>query len=234
MPSDLHALSHQLDDDWRSLARRPAAISRANGWGVVPWRLWHLDELLRATGFGVEHTPERNAVLAGVVAIGRHDDLAARVAMQRILPGLLATARRRRSFERDAFEELAGAAWLAIRSCRAETKEHVAAYLVRDAAYRAFTAPNRRRSATEIAVDPRTLDEEPAVTRMGPCEELALLLADAGEDGVPAADIELFRQLADVGSPGRLASLRHVTARTIRNHRDRAAARLRLAALQAA
>ena len=216
------------------LARRPDAVARANRWGVVPWRLAHLDELLRATGFGVEDTAAHNLVLARLVVIGRHDELAARVAMQRVLPGLLATARRRRCFERNAFEELAGAAWLAIRSCRAEAKEHVAAYLVRDAAYRAFTAPSRRRSATEIAVDPRTLDEEPAVERVGPCEELALLLADARESGVPGADIDLFRQLADVGSPGRVARIREVTPRTIRNHRDRAAARLRQAALDAA
>ena len=48
-----------------------------------------------------------------------------------------------------AFEELVGAAWMAIRCCPVERRQaHVAANLVRDAAYRAFTAPTRRRSAT--------------------------------------------------------------------------------------
>jgi hypothetical protein len=234
MPADRNLLSHRLDLDWRALAGRPDAVARANSWGVVGWRIRHLDELLLATGFEVPHTPACNEVLGRIVARARHDELAGRIAMQRVLPGLVAIARKRRLFERDAFEELAGAAWLAILGCRTEGKEHIAAYLVRDAAYRAFTAPGRRRSATEIAVDPRTLDEEPSVHVVGPCEELALLLADARESGVPEADIALISELADVGSPGKVARLRNVTPRTIRNRRERAAARLRHVALDAA
>jgi len=227
MPSDPHALSCRLDREWCAVARDRVAVARANAWRVVP-PVARLDELLVACGHGArQHHDEHNRVLVDVVALARHDDLAARTTMQRILPGLLAIARRRRSFEHDAFEELVGAAWVTIRHAHPHGKAHVAANLVRDAAYRAFTAPGRRLSATEIAVDPRTLDEEPYVARIGPCEELATLLADARLDGVPAADLELFRDLAAVGSPGVLATLRHVTPRTVRNHRDRAAARLR-------
>ena len=116
---------------------------------------------------------------------------------------------------------------MTIRHAHPHGKEHVAANLVRDAAYRAFTAPGRRLSSTEIAVDPRTLDEEPYVARIGPCEELATLLADARTFGVPTTDLDLIRELATVGSPGRVAALRAVTPRTVRNHRDRATARLR-------
>ena len=98
---------------------------------------------------------------------------------------------------------------------------------MRDAAYRAFTAPGRRLSSSEVAVDPRVLDEEPAVEVLAAGEELAMLLAEARASGVPAADVDLFRDLAAVGSPGRLAEVRRITPRTVRNHRDRAAARLR-------
>ena len=95
---------------------------------------------------------------------------------------------------------------MTIRHAHPHGKEHVAANLVRDAAYRAFTAPGRRLSSTEIAVDPRTLDEEPYVARIGPCEELATLLADARTFGVPSTDLDLIRELATVGSPGRVAA----------------------------
>jgi len=222
-----HVLSHRLDREWRCIARDPRAVARANGWRASA-PVAHLDELLAACGHGARgQAEEHNVVLAAIVAAAGQDDLAARVVMQRILPGLIAIARRRRSFERDAFEELAGAAWVAIRRAHPRAGAPVAANLVRDAAYRAFTAPGRRLSSTEIAVDPRTLDEEPYEPRIGPCEELATLLAEARVEGVPTADLDLFRELATVGSPGRVAARRSVTPRTIRNHRDRAAARLR-------
>jgi hypothetical protein len=226
MRSDLPALSGRLDLEWRSLARRPDAVARAAAWLVAP-TVRHLDDVLVACGFGVAHSVAANEALAHLVTLARHDELAARVVMQRLLPGLISVARRRRLFEVDAFEDLVGAAWLAIRQARPAGKEQLAANLVRDAAYRAFTAPGRRLSSTEIAVDPRTLDEEPSVVRVGACEELATLLAEARAMGVPSADLELFRELAVVGSPGRVAARRKVTPRTVRNHRDRAAARLR-------
>ena len=114
-------------------------------------------------------------MLVRLVEIARTDELASRVVLQRVLPGLLAVVRRRRRPGRDgSFEELIGAAWLAIRSCRTDRRPpHVAANLVRDAAYRAFIAPGRRLSATEVSVDPRTLEETPATTVLSPCEELA-------------------------------------------------------------
>ena len=125
-------------------------------------------------------------------------------------------------------EELVGAAWLSIRSCRTERQPtHVAANIVRDASYRAFIAPARRMSATEVAVDPKTLDETPAPIITSPCEELATLLADARRAGVPAADLDLVRDLVLAGSPSTVAADRHVTTRTVRNHRDRITARLR-------
>jgi hypothetical protein len=235
MRSDPNLLSARLDHEWRSLRRRPSAIARARTWGVTAATFADLDDLLVLAGYAGERTPDHNEVLRRLLAIATGDDLAARVVLQRIVPGLLAAVRGGRRAHDGAFEELVGAAWLSIRSGRIETgSDHLAANIVRDAAYRAFTAPRRRRSASEIAVDPHTLDETPAVTYIGACEELAMLLADARADGVPARDLDLVRDLVVVGSPGRLAALRKVTPRTLRNHRDRAAARLRRVALRAA
>jgi hypothetical protein len=176
-----------------------------------------------------------NEVLRRLARLGRHDELAARVVLQRELPGLLAAVARRRRSPDGAFEELVGAAWVTIRSSRTRwDHEQVAANIVRDAAYRAFTAPFRRRSATEIAVDPHTLDETPAVCEVSAGEELATLLAEARAEGVPTSDLDLVRDLVVVGSPGRLARQRQVTPRTVRNHRDKATAQLRRVACDAA
>jgi hypothetical protein len=233
--SERHVLSARLDHDWRALARRPDAVAQARSWGVTEEPFEDLDELLGLLGFRTEHTPAQNERLLRVVELGRHDDLAARVVLQRVLPGLLAIIGRRRRAHDGSFEELVGAAWLSIRACRTDgERAQIAANVVRDAAYRAFVAPTRRRSATEIAVDPHTLEETPDVRRIGPCEELATLLADARQFGVPYADLALVRDLVVVGSPGRVAALREVTPRTVRNHRDRITARLRRVALSAA
>jgi hypothetical protein len=238
-PAARHApsahLSERLDREWRALSRRPDAVARARSWRVTELPFADLDELLVVLGYRAVHTPAHNERLVRVVEIGRRDDLAARVVLQRVLPGLLALVRHRRWAHEGSFEELVGAAWLSIRACRTDgCPEQVAANVVRDAAYRAFTAPARRRSATEIAVDPHTLEETPDVPRIGPCEELATLLADARGLGVAADDLALMRDLVVVGSPGRVAALREVTPRTVRNHRDRITARLRRVALSAA
>jgi DNA-directed RNA polymerase specialized sigma24 family protein len=150
--------------------------------------------------------------------------------LQRLLPGLLAMVRRRG--DAGAFEELIGAAWLAIRSYRTDRRpERIAANLVHDAAYATFTAPRRRRSASEVAIDPRWLDESPAEVVVGPFEELVALLAEARADGLPDEDLELVGRLVRAGSPSALAAECQVTARTVRNRRDRATARLRQVAL---
>jgi hypothetical protein len=234
MRTDSRLLSLHLELDWRTLRTRSDAVARARSWGVTDVAFTDLDGLLRLAGFGAAHTATGNEVLRRLARLGRHDELAARVVLQRVLPGLLALVARRRSPD-GAFEELVGAAWLTIRTSRTPwDHEQIAANIVRDAAYRAFTAPSRRRSASEIAVDPHTLDETPAVCELSSGEELATLLAEARSEGVPTSDLDLVRDLMIVGSPGRLAVQRHVTPRTVRNHRDRATARLRRVACDAA
>ena len=156
--------------------------------------------------------------------------------LRRLLPGLLAAARRHRAWDDQerAFEELIGAAWLAIAGCRGDQPPAcLAGNIVRDATYRAFTAPRRRMSATEVAVDPHTLEDTPASDEVAPCEELAELLADARRAGLATTDLELVRDLVRIGSPSVVAAERGVTPRTVRNHRDRATARLRRFALAA-
>lgn len=229
-------LSSRLDDEWQVLRRRPAVLAHTIAWHVTDTPIEDLDDLLRMCGWRTTPSPAANELLRRLVEHARTDELAARVVLQRILPGLLAIVRRRR---RDAdpegcFEELVGAAWLVINAYRADRRrDRVASNLVRDASYRAFTAPSRRRSATEVCVDPHMLDETPAVVVLSSGEELATLMAEGRLAGVDRGDLDLFRELLQGESPSEIASTRKVTVRTVRNHRDRTARRLREIALAA-
>jgi hypothetical protein len=230
--SPTRCLSARLDREWDLLRSRDRVVTRARSWRVTDRPFADLDELLALAGHRTARTVEANAVLGRLVDVGRVDELASRVVLQRLLPGLLAIVRRRRPD--GEFEELIGAAWLAIRSYRTDRRpERIAANLVRDSAYAAFTAPRRRRSASEVAIDPRLFDETPADDSVGACEELAMLLAAARGAGVPSEDLDIVRHLVRTGSPSAVAAECKVTTRTVRNRRDRAAARLREFALAA-
>jgi hypothetical protein len=225
-------LSTRLDREWDLLRSRGRVVARARSWGVTTAPFADLDELLGLAGHRTARTPEANAVLGRLVDVARVDELASRLVLQRLLPGLLAIVRRRGPD--GGFEELIGAAWLAIRAYRTDRRpERIAANLVHDAAYAAFIAPQRRRSASEVAIEPRMFEDTAAEVVVGSCEELATLLAEARHAGLPPEDVELVRHLVRVGSPSVVAAECKVTPRTIRNRRDRATARLRHVALAA-
>ncbi len=228
-------LSGRLDDEWRVIRRRPHLVERARRWSVTDQSFDDLDALLTLAGHLVEPTAAADGVLGRLVGVARTDDLASRIVLQRLLPGLLAIVRRRQSPDVDgSFEQLIGATWLVIHAYQPDRRpRRVAANLVRDASYRAFIAPGRRMSATELSVDPHTLEETPAVVVLSSCEELALVLREARTMGLDPTDVDFVRALLRCGSSSRLAAERKVTTRTIRNHRARTAARLRACALVA-
>ena len=180
-------------------------------------------------GFGIAPAVATNEVLRRLVEVAHDDELAERVVLERLMPGLLGIVRKRPCVDpHGSLEELIGAACLAIHAYDTTRRPYrVAANLVRDAGYKAFTAPLRRRSASEVCIDPHVLDETPAVVVISSAEELALLLAEARAAGIDQCDLDLFRALLRYGSPSIVAAERKVTTRTIRNHRDRTAARIR-------
>lgn len=236
---------------------RRRVLAQVNGWHLGAEEVHDLDHVLVLAGYrvdilatrtqGAAPVPSRelftvpsavdaNRYLHRLVELARTDELAGRIVVQRLLPGLLAIVRRRSVRGCDGLlEELLGAVWMSIRTMRLQPRsEHVAASLVYDATYRAFTAPRRRRSASEIVIDPRLLDDSPASATVSPCEELAEVIAAARCDGMTDGDAELVRQLLTLGSTTAVAAERKVTPRTVRNHRDRVTYQLRRAAATAA
>jgi hypothetical protein len=223
----------RLARDWIRLRTRPDHLATARTWHLVDHPVESLDDILHAVGFERAPDESNERRLRQLVAFAAEDDLAARIVIQRLLPGLLAVVRRRRGASPYVFEELLGAAWIAVRTYNpSRSPRSIAASLISDADYNAFRAQGRRRSSLERPVDPQ-LQDRPDAHEVGSCEELAALLAQAAAAGVPAGDLELVRQLLASPTAIELARSLQITPRTIRNRRARITSRLREVALAA-
>lgn len=223
----------RLAREWHRLRTRPEHLDSAHRWGLIDHRVDSLDEILHAVGYERPPDPADERRLRRLVELAATDELAARVVVQRILPGLLAVVRRRRGAADHVFEELLGAAWIAIRTFNpARSPRSVAASLISDADYAAFRAAARRRSSEEHPIDTQ-LTDQPHVHEPNSCEQLANLLTEAADAGVSRDDLELVRQLLAAPTATELAEVLQITPRTIRNRRDRITSRLREVALAA-
>jgi hypothetical protein len=221
-------LAARLHAEWTRLRRHPAALGRARRWAIVEGRIDDLSEVLTAVGFEVAPAIERDEALRRLVLLSADDDLAARTVIQRLLPGLLAVTARRRAQTQDAFDELAGAAWISIRTFNpARRPACLPAALIADADYMAFRKPWRRAAAGERPTDTTSFDEIEAEPRTTADDEIAALFSRAVEAGLPHDDLQLLRRLAAATPTSQLAAELDVTPRTVRNRRDRATARLR-------
>ena len=240
-------LFDRLQREWEAINHRPAVLRRARGWGLgVSFDC--LDQVVVATGFWTsrqdrvaglpfdDHATGGNAVLSRLLVAARTDDVAARVVLQRMLPGLVARARRwgghRVGGSIDAFDELLSAAWMVIREFPLERRpRHLAANLLRDSEYRAFERANRRLLVHELT-DPHLLDlPAQVVATPDPADELAEVVASASS--LTEHDLQLIDLLTQGHSSAEVASALHVSERTVRYHRDSVVHRLRAAALAA-
>ncbi len=235
------SLSERLDREWSQLRRRPAVLARVRSWaltepGEAP--LAGLDDLLDRTGYrGPGRPPTRwegtagaDALLGRLVGVAATEPLAARVVLQRILPGLLAVVRaeQRCRADVDAFEVLIGEAWVAIASYRTEARPtDVAARLLNDARHRAFSAPRRRRRVVEVPCPPAGLAGFAPPTPISPFEELVDVVAEARRFGLGDGDLALIAGLVAHGSAARLARTLQLTDRAVRYRRQHAVEQIR-------
>src|SRR4051812_36422486 len=109
LPNNRYLLS-RLQREWTLLSSRRSSVERAATWKLTPRVIGSLDELLVLTGLGPGPIdPSSDETMRKLVAVARHDDLAARVVLQRMLPGLSAIAKRHSDgfdTQLDAFDEL--------------------------------------------------------------------------------------------------------------------------------
>lgn len=215
--------------EWNRLATRPDAVRAAARWSITATPPASLDEVLAAVGDGGDRSREADRRLRELVAIARHDELAARVVVERLAPGLITLAYRYRGND-GAFEELLAAAWIAVRTYNPDrSPSNIAVALLSDTEYGAYRRGFRRRDHVER---PAPLpDQLAAAEHRHPADELAELLDDASAAGMRSDDVDLVRQLVTTPDAETLARAHNVTSRTIRNRRDRAVASLRELAL---
>ncbi len=241
------SIARRLNDEWRRIAHDAGVATRIASWPAPLDKYGDADHLLATVGReGGLSMPEADAVLAALVTVARADTTAARIVLQRLVPGLVTAAVRRtagRPGERqDMFDDLVASAWVLIRTFPIERRPaKIAVNLLRDAEYVVCVRPTRLRSAGEIptllspddrqwgpcGLDGRRADQRPAVS------ELVAVLADGVAAGIPRRDVAMLATTVISGCPAEETARRFaVTSRTVRNRRVRTTAAL--AALVAA
>jgi hypothetical protein len=232
LPNNRYLLT-RLQREWNLISRRRSNLSRASAWKLTPRVLCSLDELLTLTGLGlVPADSSSDETMRRLVILARHDDLAARVVLQRMLPGLSTCAKRNSvSFDTqlDALDELLSEAWSVIRTFPIERRDrYVIKNLLRDCEYRAFLKTRRRMLVHEFT-DPADLDRaiDPAECEEEPMATIVDLLARARAAGMSDADAEVVTTLLNTSTVKQAAAALHVTDRTIRNRRHNVVLQLR-------
>jgi len=235
----------RLQREWDLLSHRPAVVRRAADWQLgVPCR--SLDDLTVAAGLrptgrvavatatapgGPSASASADTVLHRLVELARHDELAARVVLQRLLPGLVNAARRwarRPEGGPHALEEVVTAAWQVVRTYPLERRpHHLAANLLRDAEYHAFVRAHRSTVVPEL-VPGQQLDLPVEVDE--PTDTLAEIVTVARRGALSERDVELLALLLDGATTPQIAAALEVSVRTVGNHRDALVHRLRCTA----
>jgi hypothetical protein len=193
-------LSDTLNDEWERLAADPRTSTHIAAWPLVLAVHGDVSSLLDAVGRdGGLPMAEADRLLGELVRLARDDALAARIVLQRVLPGLVTAAVRRTRgcpVDRQAmFDDLVANAWLVIRSFPLERRPaKIAVNILRDAEYQTCVRPLRLRSSGEL---PAALPAE------------AHGLPRCGLDGVPDGCRSAVTEIVSVLTFGATAGLRH-------------------------
>jgi len=235
------SVARRLNDEWRRLATSPEFRSHLTGWPVELARYDDGDQLLAATGQdGGLPMADADRLLARLTELARHDPLAARVVLQRVIPGLVNVAVRRTSGRpadrQQLFDDLVASAWLVIRAFPIDRRPaKIAVNVLRDAEYVTCVRPHRLRSASERPDDPVTYERRLApsgidgrpVDRLPTATELALVLRLGAASGVSRRDLAMLAAGSlDGWAAAEVAAHFAVTTRTVRNRRARTTAAL--------
>lgn len=215
---------------------RPSALRAADRWGLTDHPLDDLDQLLRAVGYESAPTARSDERFVQLVLLAAQDELAGRIVVQRLLPGLLSVVRKRKrcGTGETTLDELLGTMWIVIATYNpARRPGCLAAAIISDADYRTYRAPARRRLTELPTGDIELVARRVPAPLLGARAEVEELLDDALAAGVPGTDLDLLRALLDGAETAEIAERLQVSARTVRNRRTRITDRLREVALAA-
>ena len=233
-PSGSAPLVRKLVTEWGTIASQPRSLRQVNRWNLPGGYIASLDEVLLRSGYGIDTAYENcDAFLFALVQRASHDELAARIVLQRILPPLIAIAGRRGHITQGgfnaAFNEILGQAWILIRTYPTDRRPaKIASNLVRDTEYFAFVRSTRLKKL-EIEnwsddVDEKFIAEDKI---LDPGIELALILHDAVKQGMTGAPLQLLTRLSSGETLDDVAAEAGVCVRTVRTWRSKAINELR-------
>ncbi len=215
----------QIIDEWSHIAHRTSILREVNSWNFLPHYVDSLDQLLILCGFGQPiDDSASDKILWHVVRRAADDELAARVALHRILPALMSIARRRSRLghidTHDAINEIIACAWIVIRTFPHERRlSKIASNLVRDSEYHAFVRQWRLKRVHETSTDRDRLEILVGVI----CDELSPheledALIEAESLGVRRDHVSLLRKIGSGVHYTEIARDKGVSERTIRTH----------------
>lgn len=232
-------LPQRLFQEWHQLCTRRAVLDHVRSWPLEGPPVRSLVDLLHRCGYE-RHADDHDAddTLRQLLRLAAHDHLAARVVLQRLLPGMLAIAHRRGhgtpAGSEPALAEVMGTMWVLVRSYPVHRRSrHLAANLLRDAEYQAFRRParlmsHRREIPTARLVSRFSDSVDPTFNWLDdPGRRLAEALNRGRSAGLSTADLELLTRLASGESTETLATQLGVSDRTLRARRAAAVQRLR-------
>ena len=244
LPHHRHLLK-RLENEWMQLCVRHNSLhSTCRGWNLPGGAPSSLGEVLTRSGHRPDprHGPAAlaatpvdyesvDAVLLQLLIVAKTDQLAGRVVLQRMLPGLVAIARRKSytlEHRIDLLDELVANAWSVISRYPTDRRPRkVMANLLLDTSFETFVRPTRLRSSTEVARPPDAFEDNAAEYSTEPIDELVEVLTDARDRGVTQADVDLLFRFVNNARPETVAAEMNVTARTVRNYRQAAIDRVR-------
>lgn len=227
-------LATDLVSEWRHTAVNRRAIATANSWGLPGEPLRDLFELVHRAGFEKPaRDSDSDAYLADLMRVAKHDQLAARAVLQRLLAGLLSIATRRAPITEGglvgSFERLVSAAWMVIMHFPIETRPcRVAANLLLDIEYSAFVRDERRvYNFKELRVDMKSLEKAEAEARGHDSSDAAydeaaleVMLHELGRGGLTDKDLMMIRMAyLDLYAVDVCASL-GLAERSVRSRRE--------------
>jgi DNA-directed RNA polymerase specialized sigma24 family protein len=237
---------HLLESEWARLMRNRRVLDTVNSWELQPKTFWSLDEVLQAAGYrGDKLDCAADQVFAAIVRRAATDRIAARIALQRVLPPIVAIARRRGRAHNSGFDQAFGRvlshAWEVIVTYPIERRPRkIAANIVRDTEYFAYVRDDRRRPVHESIDDARDYCElsfakdlhgygvntngTPQTRNVE--EEVHELLQDARRSQVSERSLRILTALS-TQSTEEFAQANGITARTARTWRRDAINELR-------
>ncbi len=222
-----------LQREWERLRHDPQTLAEVNSWGLPGEPVTDLDEVVVRAGFGKSAIDSvADVYFFQLISLAKHNDLAARISLQRIVPSVLAIARRRGRITPGGFDhamtECLTTAWMQVRTFPIERRtKKIAANLVRDVEYHAFVRERRKKVHPSVSLADRhheltTYDLEPHSV-----DELNDVLTLAEQHGLSHYHSTLLRRIANGEHNEDIARSYNISARTVRDHRATALARVR-------